>query len=88
MEEIEQLETDLEKKIDFNEAQDHDHEWAVDKDGDGKSKSGEHEHDVIAFSALPCTEDGHIHRLALPAQTELEEWTFIQPTLEVSNEAS
>lgn len=74
MDTMDKAEMDLESKIDFTEDNSHSHEWEIDKDGHGKSKDGDHEHEVISFFAMPCTEDGHVHKLTLPSATDKEQW--------------
>lgn len=74
MDTIQEIEAESETKIEVAEALDHSHDWELDVEGNGVSKSGEHVHEVIGFLALPATEDGHSHRLPLPAENDKEEW--------------
>lgn len=76
MEEIDKLENEVEAMVEFPEGADHKHSWALGADGSGTSSDGDHTHEVIAFIALPCTEDGHSHRIELPAANETEEWSY------------
>ena len=78
MQTLEEVElADPDTKVDHIVATDHTHKWETDVDGNGKSvEDSDHSHEVIAFLAMPCTDDGHEHQLQLPAATKEAEWVY------------